>query len=75
MEQHGDRTRAQTSARINWPHIGLQQTGSALGLVDRGNAKLAKRADRGFIRPFNIPDCDISEHQRAPIRDIRLKVI
>jgi hypothetical protein len=73
MKQHGERTRAEPSARIDWPHIRLQQTGTALSFVDRRNSKLAERTDRGFIRPFNIPNRDISKHQRAPIRDIRLK--
>jgi hypothetical protein len=73
MKQHGDRTRAEPSARIDWPHIRLQQTRAALSLVNRRNSKLAERTDRGFIRPFNISHRDISRHQRAPIRDIRLK--
>jgi hypothetical protein len=73
MKQHGDRTRAVPSASIDWPNIRLQQTGAAQSLEDRRNSKLAERANRGCIGPFNVSDCNVSHHQRAPIRDLRSK--
>jgi hypothetical protein len=73
MKQHGERSCPEPSAGINGPHVRLQQTATALSLVDRRNSELAERADRGCICPFNVSDCDVSHDQGAPFRDIRSK--
>ena len=66
MKQHCDRTRTQPTPEIDRAAYKPAATRCGPGLVDRRNAQLAERTDRGFIRPFDVSDCDISHHQRAP---------
>src|SRR5690606_27623637 len=68
MQQNGHRAARHASARVDRPHIGLQEARAALCLVHGRDAELGKPVDDGLIGSVDVADGNVSHgNLRSPV--------
>ncbi len=62
MQQHRDRAAADARARIDRPHVRLEQSRAALRLVHGSDSVLAQGLHDAGVGAIDVADCDVVDH-------------